>query len=49
MVLSVANGHDSMVFEELVDAIGPIKRPCGGLRKWSRELHVDRAHEDKKC
>jgi hypothetical protein len=29
-VLSAANVHDSMVFEELLDAVEPIKRPGRG-------------------
>jgi hypothetical protein len=31
-MLTAANTHDSMVFEELVDAIEPIKRPRGRPR-----------------
>lgn len=29
VVLSGANTHDSMVFQELLDAVEPIKRPSG--------------------
>jgi hypothetical protein len=39
-VLSAANTHDSMVFEELVDAIKPIKRPRGRPRKRPKKLHA---------
>ena len=35
MVLSAADTHDSMVFEELVDGIEPIKGPRGRPRKIS--------------
>ncbi len=40
-MITAANMHDSMVFEELIDAIEPIKR--------SEKLHADKAYEDKKC
>ena len=43
-MLTAANTHDSMVFEELVDAIEPIKRPRGRPRKRPEKLHAD-----KKC
>jgi len=49
VMLSAANTHDSMVFEELVDAIEPIKRPCGRPRKRPEKLHADKAYDDKKC
>lgn len=38
---AAADVRDSMVFEELIDAIEPIKR--------SEKLHADKAYEDKKC
>ena len=38
---AAADVQDSMVFEELIDAIEPIKR--------SEKLHADKAYEDKKC
>jgi IS5 family transposase len=49
VMLSAANVHDSMVFEELVDAIEPIKRPRGRPRKRPKKLHADKAYDDKKC
>ena len=48
-MLSAANVHGSMVFEELVDAIEPIKRPRGRPRKRPKKLHADKAYDDKKC
>jgi hypothetical protein len=39
-MLTAANTHDSMVFEELVDAIEPIKRPRGRPRKRPQKLHA---------
>jgi hypothetical protein len=49
VMLTAANVHDSMVFEELVDAIEPIKRPRGRPRKRPQKLHADKAYDDKKC
>ena len=49
LMRSAANVHDSMVFEELVDAIEPIKRPRGRPRKRPKKLHADKAYDDKKC
>ncbi len=52
VVLTAANTHDSMAFEELVDAIEPIKRPRGRPRKRPEKLHADKAYhedDDKKC
>ena len=49
MIITAANVHDSMVFEELIDAIEPIKRPRGRPRKRPEKLHADKAYDDKKC
>ena len=50
VVLSAANVHDSMVFEELIDAVEPIKRPGRGRpRKRPEKVHADKAYDDKKC
>ena len=49
-MISAANVHDSMVFEELIDAVEPIKRPGRGRpRKRPEKLHADKAYDDKKC
>jgi transposase len=49
VMLTAANVHDSMVFEELIDAVEPIKRPRGRPRKRPEKLHADKAYDDKKC
>jgi transposase len=49
-VLTAANVHDSTVFEELVDAIEPIKRSGRGRpRKRPEKLHADKGYDAKKC
>ena len=40
MMTSAANVNDSMVFEELLDSIGPVKRPRGRPRKRPEKLHA---------
>ena len=50
MIITAANVHDSMVFEELIDAGEPIKGPGRGRpRKRPEKLHADKAYDDKKC
>ena len=49
VMLSAANVHDSMLLEDLIDAIEPIKRPRGRPRKRPEKLHADKANDDKKC
>jgi len=49
VIVSAASVHDSMVFEELIDAVEPIKRPGGRPRKRPEKLHADKAYDDNKC
>lgn len=50
VVLTAANVHDSNVFEELVDAVQPIRRPGRGRpRKRPVKLHADKGYDAKKC
>ena len=50
VMLTAANVHDSIVFEELIDAVEPIKGPGRGRpRKRPEKLHADKAYDDKKC
>jgi IS5 family transposase len=49
VISTAANVHDSMVFEELVDSIEPIKGPRGRPRKRPEKVHADKAYDDKKC
>ena len=48
-LLTGANRHDSVVFEDLVDAIPPIKRPSGHRRKRPAKLHADKAYDVPRC
>lgn len=47
--LTGANRHDSVVFETLLDAIHPIKRPRGRPRKRPTKLHADKAYDIPRC
>ncbi len=44
-----ANRHDSVPFEELVDAIPPIRRPSGQRRRRPTKLHADKAYDCPRC
>ncbi len=48
-LLSGANRHDSAVFEELLDAVPPIKTPAGRRRKRPDKLHADKAYDNPRC
>jgi transposase len=46
---TAANVHDSMMLEQMVDTIAPIRRPRGRPRKRPEKLHADKAYDAKKC
>jgi hypothetical protein len=49
-IQSGANVHDSKMFEEVVDAVEPIKAVGRGRpRKRPEKLHADKAYDSKKC
>jgi transposase len=48
-LLSGANRHDSTVFEDLLDAVPPIKQPNGRRRKRPAKLHADKAYDMPRC
>jgi transposase len=48
-LLTGANRHDSTVFEELLDAIPPIKTPSGQRRKRPAKLHADKGYDSPRC
>jgi transposase len=47
--LSAANVHDSKMFETMVDAIEPIRRPRGRPRRRPDKLHADKAYDYPRC
>jgi transposase len=48
-MLTGANRHDSAVFEELLDAVPPIKQPNGHRRKRPDKGHADKAYDIPRC
>ncbi len=49
MKLSAANVHDSKLFETMVDALEPIRRPRGRPRKRPDKLHADKGYDYPRC
>lgn len=47
--LTGANRHDSVVFEELIDALPPIGGKPGRPRRWLGRLHADKAYDIARC
>lgn len=48
-MLTAANAHESTVFEELIDAIVPIRGRRGRPRKRPQKLHADKAYDIPHC
>jgi len=48
-LLTGANRHDTVVFEELIDAIPLIKQAHGRRRKRPEKLHADKAYDIPRC
>ena len=48
-LLTGANRHDSTVFEELLDAVPPVRQPNGRRRKRPGKLHADKAYGIPRC
>ncbi len=49
VLITGANRHDSVVFEELIDGIRPIKRPRGRPRKRPEKLQADKGYDILRC
>jgi transposase len=47
--LTAANVHDSIVFEPLIEAVEPIKRPHGRPRVRPDKLHADKGYDFPRC
>jgi transposase len=48
-VLTGANRHDSVVFEEVLDAVPLIRQPNGHRRRRPGKLHADKAYDIPRC
>ncbi len=48
-LLSGATRHDAIVFEELLDAVPPIKQPNGHRRQRPDKGHADKAYDIPRC
>src|SRR5512133_56198 len=49
VIHTAANVHDSKVFEDVLDAIAPIRRPRGRRRKRPEKLHADKGYDFPRC
>ena len=49
VLLTGANRHDSIVFEDLIDAVPAITQPSGQRRKRPAKLHADKAYDIPRC
>jgi transposase len=47
--LTAANVNDSVIFEDLIEAIEPIKRPRGRPRQRPDKLHADKGYDAQRC
>jgi IS5 family transposase len=47
--LTAANVHDSVVFEDLIEAVEPIQRPHGRPRQRPDKLHADKGYDFPRC
>ncbi len=49
VLLTAANLHDSVVLEEALDAVPPVRQPRGRPRRRPRKLHADKAYDYPRC
>lgn len=49
VLITGANCHDSMVFEDLLDAIPRIKQRRGARRRRPAKVHTDKGYDFPKC
>lgn len=47
--VTAAIRHDSVVFEQLVDALPDVKGKCGKPRRWPDKLHADKGYDFARC
>ena len=49
VLLTAANVHDSVVLEEVLDRVPPVRQPRGRPRRRPRKLHADKAYDYPRC
>lgn len=49
LLLTAANVPDQVDFEELIEAIPPIKRPRGCPRQRPAKFHADKGYDNRRC
>jgi hypothetical protein len=49
VILTGANVHDSKVFEDLIEGVGPIRTPSGRPRKRPDKVHADKGYDFPRC
>jgi transposase len=49
VLLTAANVHDSVVLEEALDAVPPVRQPRGRPRRRPEKLHADKAYDHRRC
>ena len=49
VLLTAANLHDSVVLEEVLDRVPPVRRPRGRPRRRPAKLHADKAYDFPRC
>ena len=49
MCVSGANRHDSMLFEEVIDAVPPVAGRRGRPRQRPDKVHADKGYDYPKC
>jgi IS5 family transposase len=48
-LLTGANRQESVVFEQMLDSVPPIKQPNGRRRKRPDKLHADKGYDYRRC
>ncbi len=49
VILTGTNVHDSKVFGDLIEGVGPIRTPSGRFRKRPDKVHADEGYDFPRC